>query len=427
MPIHRSSLLTCFKDHKITSMKSSLTLLFLLVTSICSFACSCFDAGDFCTILPNAIEQNTLVVAGAPVRIIGHGMEFKISKVISGTESRSKITIWGDPGYLCRVYVTGFKQEDRLLMILNPVRQDRLEESTGNTERVGDYFISACGEFLVRLNGNNASNLDCINLEDEVPAPILVFPNPTSSSFRLAAADDKNKFTFLETPKDGQRIRVKIIPGGNCGNDVFAFSQELTLFIRDLISAEVSIVSNIGAGESVCNGTEVTFQAIGVNAGARPVYKWIVEGDTLQVGNFATFKTTRLKPNQRNLIQVQMTSSIPCVEPNPTISPAYEIFTQNNTVPAVKIEAIEGLRICRDELANFQAIPISGGAEPVYQWYINGEPEGQLSSDPLFSTVKIKDGDQVSVDMFSNLPCADPLKARSNILKMEVRPHPVWK
>lgn len=169
-------------------MKSSLTLLFLLVTSICSFACSCFDAGDFCTILPNAIEQNTLVVAGAPVRIIGHGMEFKISKVISGTESRSKITIWGDPGYLCRVYVTGFKQEDRLLMILNPVRQDRLEESTGNTERVGDYFISACGEFLVRLNGNNASNLDCINLEDEVPAPILVFPNPTSSSFRLAAA-----------------------------------------------------------------------------------------------------------------------------------------------------------------------------------------------------------------------------------------------
>ena len=150
-----------------------------------SLACSCVGLGSFCDILPGAVEVGSLVVQGSPIRIMGHGMEFEIKEVVSGQEGRRRITVWGDPGYLCRTYVTGFDRKDELLLILDPILQDRLENSTGETERAGDYSLSGCGEFFVYLNGRNKTKQNCFSLRKGKPSLLEVFPNPTSSSFQL--------------------------------------------------------------------------------------------------------------------------------------------------------------------------------------------------------------------------------------------------
>ncbi|MEM6376805.1 MAG: T9SS type A sorting domain-containing protein [Bacteroidota bacterium] len=166
-------------------MKRLIFLFTLFLTPNLSIACSCAGPNDFCVILPNAIEAGSLVVRGYPVRTIGHGMEFKIEELVAGTENRSQIIVWGDPGYLCRTYVTGFTQEDELLMILAPINRERKENVTGETERVGDYELSVCGQFFVYLNGANRTDVDCYKPFRGKPNRISVFPNPSSDYFSL--------------------------------------------------------------------------------------------------------------------------------------------------------------------------------------------------------------------------------------------------
>lgn len=155
-----------------------------------SMACSCINAGDFCTILPRAIDQGSLVVRGSSLRTVGHGMEFKIDEVIAGTESKKRIMVWGDPGYLCRSYVTGFDRTDDLLMILSPILQERTESTTGETERVGDYTLSVCGQFFVYQNGKNKTDISCYQPSQKRPKLISVFPNPTADFFSISPNSD---------------------------------------------------------------------------------------------------------------------------------------------------------------------------------------------------------------------------------------------
>lgn len=170
-------------------MKSYSLLFGFVLIPVLSWACSCINAGDFCTILPRAIEQNQLVVRGNPVRVIGHGMEFEISEVVAGQERNRRIMVWGDPGYLCRVYVTGFERSDDLLMILDPITRERTENTTGETERVGDYALSVCGQYFVYLNGPNKANVNCYQPGNKKPVELSVFPNPTTDFFRLNHAE----------------------------------------------------------------------------------------------------------------------------------------------------------------------------------------------------------------------------------------------
>ena len=172
-------------------MKSYLILFSICFLPAYSLACSCINAGEFCTILPNAIAEGKLVVSGSPLRTIGHGMEFEIDELVSGTERKKRIIVWGDPGYLCRTYVTGFKREDRLLLILDPITRERTETTTGETEQVGDYSLSVCGQFFVYLNGKNQTKVDYYRSTNGKPSLISAFPNPTANAFSLINPDIK--------------------------------------------------------------------------------------------------------------------------------------------------------------------------------------------------------------------------------------------
>jgi len=150
------------------------------------FACSCGNAGDFCEIYAYAIANDATILQGQPEKIIGHGMIFKVDKVFSSPDDvPKKITVWGDPGYLCRTYVTGFEKQDKLVLILGAITQERTENVTGFTEKVGDYALSVCGEFFVYLNGENAQKPECVKLSGKKPLPILSFPNPTINAFTM--------------------------------------------------------------------------------------------------------------------------------------------------------------------------------------------------------------------------------------------------
>lgn len=136
--------------------------------------------------------------------------------------------------------------------------------------------------------------------------------------------DEPFKFTFdAPVGNGGQTIQVRLTPSGNCGNNVFDLSQTLSLSVVPVAPTSVSITSQIGSGQSVCTNDIITFSASAVNAGTNPIYKWIVNGDTLQASGSNTFQTNQFLPNQINQIQVKLVSSQACASPVEQVSPIY--------------------------------------------------------------------------------------------------------
>ncbi len=95
-------------------------------------------------------------------------------------------------------------------------------------------------------------------------------------------------------------------------------------------------------------------------------------------------------------------------------------FTINaTTAPSVSISASQ-TTICAGSAVTFTATPTNGGTTPFYAWTVNGSPAGSNSS--TFNSNTLTNGANVQVTMTSNVNCASPSNAASNIISMTVNP-----
>lgn len=109
-------------------------------------ACSCNDAGAFLTIAEKgAWTPGTLMIRAEVRDHKAHGMDVKVLEVLNGSEEKSVIRVWGDPGFMCRLYTHGFKKGDKLVLILQ-----RIDDAYYEDERAGDYSLNGCGTFVLR-------------------------------------------------------------------------------------------------------------------------------------------------------------------------------------------------------------------------------------------------------------------------------------
>ncbi|CAM3543336.1 hypothetical protein [Aequorivita lipolytica] len=133
-------------------MKKTLVLLFILLISIKSFACSCECGGD-CSF--SQISKGSEFVALVKVIEYSDFLEEKISdydgkmplsmtvEVIEnyiGSEKRKTIKIWGDNGMLCRPYIANFKV-GKYYLIAPSIIETESKYSTGN---INDYDLFSC-------------------------------------------------------------------------------------------------------------------------------------------------------------------------------------------------------------------------------------------------------------------------------------------
>lgn len=131
-------------------MKKSFILLFILLTSIKSFACSCECEGD-CSF--SQISKGSELVALIKVieysdflenEIYDYEGKMPLSMTVEiidkylGSEKRKRIKIWGDNGMLCRPYIENFEIGKYYL-----VAPSRLSE-TSDIGIEGDYDFFSC-------------------------------------------------------------------------------------------------------------------------------------------------------------------------------------------------------------------------------------------------------------------------------------------
>ena len=90
------------------------------------FACSCNYGGPFLKMAP----RTTLVALVKVTKFLTFkniynsktpmSMEVEIIDIYKGAESRKTITVWGDPGNLCRPYLDTFKEGQAYVIAFHP-------------------------------------------------------------------------------------------------------------------------------------------------------------------------------------------------------------------------------------------------------------------------------------------------------------------
>jgi hypothetical protein len=117
------------------------------------FACSCNYAGSFVKMaartslvalvkvvkFTSTIKINTGKETDMPL-----SMEVEIIETYKGTESRKRITVWGDNGALCRPYLNNFSEGKYYLIAFS--------EAGHNDEKKDDYSISVCGCYWLNVD-----------------------------------------------------------------------------------------------------------------------------------------------------------------------------------------------------------------------------------------------------------------------------------
>ncbi|MCW3090662.1 MAG: hypothetical protein JWP81_1731, partial [Ferruginibacter sp.] len=94
------------------------------------------------------------------------------------------------------------------------------------------------------------------------------------------------------------------------------------------------------------------------------------------------------------------------------------VVTVNVTlVPTVSITTNTSTTICTGTSVTFTALPVNGGANPTYQWYVGVTP---VATGSTFTTTILTNGNQVKVVMTSNAICPVQATVTSNVITMTV-------
>ena len=173
-------------------------------------------------------------------------------------------------------------------------------------------------------------------------------------------------------------------------------------------------VSIYGPITSLCYGTEINFLAMPSNGGFTPIYQWKKNG--VNVGsNSRTYSDSTL--NDGDTVTVAMTSSLPCANPVTVTSAAIKFKVTPSVTPSVSIAATT-TTICPGQTITFTAAPVNGGNNPRYIWRINNR--GFESYSNIFQVDTLKNGDSVSVLMYSSALCYTYQLAESNFIRITV-------
>ncbi|MBI5219056.1 MAG: gliding motility-associated C-terminal domain-containing protein [Bacteroidia bacterium] len=148
---------------------------------------------------------------------------------------------------------------------------------------------------------------------------------------------------------------------------------------------------------SICSGANVTFTATPTNGGTSPTYHWYLNGNTVGI-NSNTYSNNTLADSDE--VYCVLLSSEECTVSNSDTSEAITINIEPGLPVSVSITASPPGPVCNGTEVTFEAVPVHGGDNPQYTWFINGILTGSGSS--IIRPVS-DNGDIILCIMTSNL------------------------
>jgi hypothetical protein len=194
---------------------------------------------------------------------------------------------------------------------------------------------------------------------------------------------------------------VKVTDANGCSSSSAAISVTVNPTVN--VSVVINTLSN-----SVCGGSNVTFNAQAQNPGTSPVYSWSKNG--IPVGtNAASYTTSNL--SNGDVIGLTMTSNVSCPS---QASVAATPIVMNVNAPSTVYASIKSTKssACAGETINFSIDSSANlGLTPSYSWYLNNQLVGSSAS---YSSSTLSNLDSVYVTVQSSASCVVSNVTKSN-------------
>ncbi len=152
-------------------------------------------------------------------------------------------------------------------------------------------------------------------------------------------------------------------------------------------------------GDTVCDGTPVTYTAIPVNGGTHPTYQWRINGILIS----DTFNNYGYTPVYADVVTALMTSNAACATPVRTYT-SVPMSVVAPVAPAITITADPGINIGKGQSVTFMATVTNGVPALTYQWLVNNVAMAG-ETHATFTSSSLADSDVVSCEVTSNGIC----------------------
>lgn len=183
-------------------------------------------------------------------------------------------------------------------------------------------------------------------------------------------------------------------------------TQNVTVNVTNVVNPGFTVTPAV-----ICPGTTVTLTGLG-NGGV-PSYDWLTPGaNPTTVNNLKIGTVTYANAGTYN---VTLNYNI-----NGCFAPVTQQVTVNPVVvPTATISVNPAMPVCANTPLTFSAVLTNGGANPTYNWKLNGVTVGNGTT---YSTSTYNNGDVVTLDIVSNAACAQPASVTSNAITIQVSP-----
>lgn len=184
-----------------------------------------------------------------------------------------------------------------------------------------------------------------------------------------------------------------------------AFGCEFT--VNNIVVAEspgnLLPLATINAGPTtICDGDNVTVNALGVNEGSNPNYEFFVNGTSVQSGSGTSWSSTTLQDG--DVITLVLTSDDPCVLTTTANSNTIVITVIPVVTPTVNLVA-SSTAVCDGDVVDFTATSPDCTTTGTFDWYIDGVLV-QSETTGMYSTNSLSNGAVVEVTMTCDDMCS---------------------
>jgi hypothetical protein len=202
--------------------------------------------------------------------------------------------------------------------------------------------------------------------------------------------------------------------GAPCNPGGAVISNNVTVtHAQKLPTLNIALTSGTNPG---CAGQVLTFKATGTITGTSPSYQWLINGLTVSGATSTIFSSVF---NNNDIVSCRMTSSSPCATVATVTSNTIQVIHQKLTANITISQVLGTNPICSGHFAGYSATITNAGANPQYQWMVNGKLINNANG-PLYASDSFQNNDQVACILIATDPCiANPLDT-SNILTLVV-------
>jgi gliding motility-associated-like protein len=265
-----------------------------------------------------------------------------------------------------------------------------------------DTYVAAFAPLIIRIEGRtlefntitaplticngSATTLQASGIYGVPPYTYLWNNNATTSSITVSPAATTNYSVVItdqcgNTASGGTSVNVNPVPA----------------------------VQSASSNSPVCAGSPLNLSTPTVTGAT---YSWTGPGGFTSTGNNPSIPAATIAQSGNYSVTITVNG---CTSPPVSTS----VVIDTPATPVVNILA-SATTVCAGSVVNFTAVPINGGAAPVYQWAVNGSNAGTNSS--TLRSDNLNNGDTVTCVLTTSLSCVTAGTATSNSIRMTVNP-----